>query len=121
MTSGSSGTNNAQKPKATQAAPVADNGASRKEQKRLEAEQRQARSRERKGQQQIVHRLEKAIAELESRQRGLTAELEKSETYEKSGAALRINRELTDVMDNLERLTAEWEQAASRLAELDAQ
>ena len=93
----------------------------RKELKRLEAEQRQARSRERKGQQQIVHRLEKAIAELESRQSGLTAELEKSETYEKSGAALRINRELTEVMDNLERLTAEWEQAASRLAELDAQ
>ncbi len=36
--------------------------ASRKEQKRLEAEQRQSRSRERKGQQQIVHTLEKKFA-----------------------------------------------------------
>src|SRR2546423_2404836 len=68
----------------------------RKELKRLEAEQRQARSRERKGQQQIVHRLEKGIAELASRQRGLTAELEKSETYEKSGPRLQINRELPE-------------------------
>jgi ATP-binding cassette subfamily F protein 3 len=94
--------------------------ADRKEQKRLEAGQRQARSRERKAQQQIVHRLEKEIAELEARQVELTAELEKPETYEKSGAALQINRELTHVMEDLKRLTVEWEQAASKLAELDA-
>ena len=92
----------------------------RKEQKRLEAGQRQARSRERKAQQQIVHRLEKEIAELETRQTELTAELEKPETYEKSGAAVQINRELTDVMEKLEQLTTDWEQAASKLAEADA-
>jgi ATP-binding cassette subfamily F protein 3 len=94
--------------------------ADRKEQKRLEAGQRQARSRERKAQQQIVHRLEKEIAELEARQVELTAELEKPETYGKSGAALQINRELTHDMEDLKRLTGEWEQAASKLAELDA-
>jgi ATP-binding cassette subfamily F protein 3 len=93
----------------------------RKDQKRLEAEQRQARSRGRKAQQQIVHRLEKEIAELEQRQTELTAELEKSETYEKPGAALQINRDLGAVMEDLGRLTVEWEQAASKLAELDAQ
>ncbi|HXT41134.1 MAG TPA: ABC-F family ATP-binding cassette domain-containing protein [Candidatus Angelobacter sp.] len=92
----------------------------RKEQKRLEAEQRQMRSRERKAQQQIVHRLEKEIAELEARQVELTAELEKPETYEKSGAAVQINRELTDVMEKLEQLTTDWDQAASKLAEADA-
>jgi len=70
--------------------------------------QRQARSRERKAQQQIVHRLEKEIAELETRQTELTAELEKPETYEKSGAAVQINRELTDVMEKLEQLTTDW-------------
>jgi ATP-binding cassette subfamily F protein 3 len=93
----------------------------RKDQKRLEAEQRQARSRKRKAQQQIVHRLEKEIAELELRQTELTAELEKSETYEKNGAAVQINRELTEVMEKLEQLTTTWEQAASKLAELDTQ
>ena len=93
----------------------------RRDQKRLEAEQRQARSRGRKAQQQIVHRLEKEIAALEARQTELTADLEKSETYEKPGAAQQINRDLSAVMENLERLTAEWEQAASKLADLDAQ
>jgi len=93
----------------------------RRDQKRLEAGQRQARSRERKAQQQIVTRLETEIAELELRQTALTAELEKSETYEKPGAALQINRDLSAVMENLERLSVEWEQAASKLAELDAQ
>jgi ATP-binding cassette subfamily F protein 3 len=92
----------------------------RKDQKRLEAEQRQARSRERKVQQQTVHRLEKEIAELEVRQTELTAELEKSETYEKPGVALQINRDLSAVVEDLKRLTGEWEQVASKLAELDA-
>ena len=61
----------------------------RKDQKRLEAEQRQARSRERKAQQQIVHRLEKEIQELEARQAEIVAELEKPETYEKPGRPRR--------------------------------
>jgi len=91
----------------------------RREQKRLEAEQRQARSRERQAQKQVVNRLEKEIAELEWRQAELTAALEKPETYEKSGAAQQINRELTDVMESLKRLTAEWEQAASKLAKVE--
>ena len=66
-----------------------------------------------------MRRLEKEIAELETRQAGLTAELEKPETYEKNGAAVQINRELTDVMEKLEQLTTDWEQAASRLGEMD--
>jgi ATP-binding cassette subfamily F protein 3 len=94
--------------------------ADRKEQKRLEAEQRQARSRERKTQQQIVHRLEKEIQELEKKQAELTAELEKQETYEKPGRAMEVNRELVDVQNRLEELTPEWEQEATRLAALDA-
>jgi ATP-binding cassette subfamily F protein 3 len=89
---------------------------SRKDQKRLEAEQRQARSRERKTQQQLVHQLEKEIQTLEARQTELTAELEKPETYEKSGRAQQINRELADVQHRLAALTPEWEAAASRLA-----
>jgi len=89
---------------------------SRKDQKRLEAERRQARSRERKAQQQVVHQLEKEIQALEARQTELTAELEKPETYEKAGRAQQINRELADVQHRLEALTPEWEAAASKLA-----
>jgi ATP-binding cassette subfamily F protein 3 len=92
---------------------------SRKDQKRLEAEKRQASSRVRKEQQQTVHRLEKEIQQLEKQQAELTAELEKPETYEKPGRAMEINRELVEVQIRLAELNPEWEQQATRLAALD--
>jgi len=92
----------------------------RKDQKRLAAEQRQARSKGRKAQQQIVHALEKQIQQLEERQHGLTAELEKTETYETPGRAMQINRELLGVQDELAELTPRWEEEATKLAALDA-
>jgi ATP-binding cassette, subfamily F, member 3 len=88
----------------------------RKEQKRLEAQQRQARSGEKKAQQQLVHKLEKEIQELEAKQAELTAELEKHETYEKPGRAQEINRELAHVQERLAQATPEWEAAESKLA-----
>jgi ATP-binding cassette subfamily F protein 3 len=89
----------------------------RKEQKRLEAEERQARSRGRKAQQQIVHHLEKQIQDLEERQHLLTSELEKPETYETPGRAQQINRELVQVQDELTRLTPQWEEEATKLSQ----
>jgi ATP-binding cassette subfamily F protein 3 len=94
-------------------------GAKTKEQKRLEAEERQGRSKERKARQEAVDRLEKSIAALEARQAELTVELESPETYSKPGAAQGINRELSGVIDELETLNAEWEKAAARLAEVE--
>ncbi|MGN6553402.1 MAG: ABC-F family ATP-binding cassette domain-containing protein, partial [Verrucomicrobiota bacterium] len=94
-------------------------GADRKEQKRLEAQQRQARSGARKEQQQVVHRLEKQIQELEQKQTELTAELESPATYEKPGRAAQINRELVEVQNRLAELNPEWEKQAARLAEAD--
>jgi len=94
-------------------------GRARKEQKRLEAGQRQARSRERKAQQQIVHGLEQEIRELETRQAEIVAELEKAETYEKPGRAQEINRELVHVQHRLAALNPQWEEQATRLAALD--
>jgi ATP-binding cassette subfamily F protein 3 len=88
----------------------------RKEQKRLEAQQRQARSGEKKAQQQLVHKLEKEIQELEAKQVELTAELENPETYNKPGRAQEINRELAHVQERLAAATPEWEAAESRLA-----
>ena len=92
----------------------------RKDQKRLDAEQRQARSRERKAQQQLVHQLEKEIQELEARQAEIVAELEKPETYEKPGQALEINRELLAAQRRLKELIPEWEREATRLAALES-
>ena len=76
---------------------------------RAEAEARQALSRVRKEHEARVASLEMQIATLEGKQRDLTAELEKPETYEAGGRATEINRELMAVTDNLARLTAEWE------------
>jgi ATP-binding cassette subfamily F protein 3 len=92
--------------------------ASRKDQKRLEAEQRQARSRDRKAQQHRVQELESQIHSLEARQAELIAELEKPETYEKGGAAAAVNRELLEIQERLGALNPKWEQAAGQLEEL---
>jgi ATP-binding cassette subfamily F protein 3 len=106
--------------KASQKTVPAENRPSidRKEQKRLEAEQRQARSSQRKAQQQIVDRLEKEIQELESSLTSLTAELENPATYEKPGRAVEVNRELMHAQERLAELNPEWEAAAGKLAEM---
>jgi ATP-binding cassette, subfamily F, member 3 len=88
----------------------------RKEQRRLEAEQRQARAKERRSHEQRVKKLEAEIHELEAKQVELTAELEKPETYA-NGRANQVNRELMHVVDDLAARTAEWEAAATKLAD----
>ena len=82
-------------------------------QKRIEAEARQARSQQRKA----VEAFEKEIARLELRQKELAAELEKSETYDKPGHAVAVNRELTHVAEDLARTIGEWEAAAALFSE----
>jgi len=100
-------------------ASPSENGLSRKEQKRLEAEQRQARSGQRKVQQQRVHQLEKEIQQLEAQLTELTAELENPATYEKSGRAAQVNREMIHAQERLAELNPEWEAAAGKLAAMD--
>jgi ATP-binding cassette subfamily F protein 3 len=90
-----------------------------KEQKRLEADQRNARTKAKREQQQLVTRLEKEIHELEQRQTELAAELEKPGTYETPGAAMKVNRELSGVIESLTSVTAQWEAEATKLHEFD--
>jgi ATP-binding cassette, subfamily F, member 3 len=105
----------------TVSAPVEpDRSNVRREQKRLEAEQRQARSRERKQQQELTDRLETEIHELEKQQVDLTAELENPTTYENNLRVVEINRELRYTQHRLAELTVEWEQAAQRLLALES-
>jgi ATP-binding cassette subfamily F protein 3 len=105
-------------PRNTQrAAPVSQ--LSRKDQKRLESQQRQASSHKRKAQQQLVHSLEKEIQALEARQAAMLAELEKQETYDTPSRAHEINRELVHVQHELAELNPKWEEQATRLAALE--
>ena len=84
-----------------------------KQQRRAEAEQRKAEAKIKRDHDKRVHEIEMHILSLEGRQRELTAELEKPETYDAGGAAMELNRELLAVSDELARVTAEWEALAS--------
>ncbi len=95
--------------------------ADRKEQKRLEAAQRQARSNKKSEIQKRITALEKEIADLEAKERDYAAELEKPETYHSGGRATQINRELVHVSDRLEAANAEWESAGAELAQFEAE
>ncbi len=106
-------------PPAARPSPAEKPAVKSKDQKRAEAEQRQARSRLKKDQQQLVSRLEKDIGEMELQQSQLTAELEKPETYQQAGRAMEINRDLIHVQERLAALTPEWEAAAAKLAEVE--
>jgi len=116
LTAGSTGANRGQNNGRPAAPSLA---ASRKDQKRLEAEERQAKSKERKARQQIVDKLEAEILELETRQSEIVAELESAATYEKPGLASQLNRELVEIQRRLAEVNPEWERAATFLAELD--
>ena len=95
--------------------------ADRKEQKRLEANERQARSNKKSEIQKRITALEKEIADLEAKERDYAAELEKPETYHSGGRATQINRELVHVSDRLEAANAEWERAGAELAAFEAE
>lgn len=92
-----------------------------KEQKRQEAEFRQLRSKARREKAARVATLESEIAEMEVRQKQLTDRLEQPETYTAGVNVQEINRELSGVMDSLDRLNLDWEAAAQALAAFDAE
>ena len=95
------------------AAPVTRNAPGMREsreQRRADSEQRKAEARIKRDHEKRVRDLEIQILKLEGRQKELTEELEKPETYERGGGATQLNRELQAITTDLERLTAEWEQ-----------
>jgi ATP-binding cassette subfamily F protein 3 len=93
----------------------------RKEQRRLEAEQRQIRSRRRRDIQNRIAALELEIGELEIREKQLTAELENPETHAVGGRVMQINRELTEIHNRLAAANVEWEKAGTELAQFEAE
>ncbi len=93
----------------------------RKEQRRREAGQRQARSRKRRALQEHLAMLEQMIGELETREKELTAELEKPETYAAGGRAVQVNCELMEVHDRLAEANSEWEKAGIEMTQFEAE
>ena len=76
------------------------------------AEDRKVEAKIKRDYEKSARNLEMQILKLEGRQRELTEELEKPETYDRGGAATQLNRELQTVTTDMERLTAEWEKLA---------
>ena len=67
-----------------------------------------------------VGQLEKRVVELEAKQAEITAALESPETYADKGKFHHLNRELSTIVDEITAATAEWENAATKLAEMEA-
>ena len=103
-------------PSEAPAAPTNGSGPGLREtrqQRRAEAEQRKAEAKVKREHEKRVRELEMHIMSLEGRQRELTAELERPETYEAGGNAMELNRELLGITSEMERATKEWEELAS--------
>jgi ATP-binding cassette subfamily F protein 3 len=85
-----------------------------RELRRAEADERKALAKTKREHEKRVRDLEMQILKLEGRQKELTEELEKPETYNPGGAAMEFNRELSAVTTEMERLNAEWERLAEK-------
>jgi ATP-binding cassette subfamily F protein 3 len=63
--------------------------------------------------------LEKKVVDLEAKQAEITAALEDPETYADKGKFHHLNLELSATVNLVTQATAEWEEAASKLAEME--
>jgi ATP-binding cassette subfamily F protein 3 len=90
-----------------------------KEQKRKEAEERQAVSAARKKAQGRVTEIEKEIAALEARHKEIVALMENPETYA-NGEVQKLNRELLQNTERQEELNEQWADANADVAALNA-
>ena len=101
-------------PRAASSSPVKT-----KEQKRKEAEERQAVSAARKQAQAHLDKIEREIAALEQRHKEIVALLEAPETYAQGGDVMKLNRELIENTEKQEELNEAWEDATADVAALN--
>jgi ATP-binding cassette subfamily F protein 3 len=109
------------RPAEAPAAPRAVNSSpgKSKEQKRKEAEERQAVSAARKKAQAHLEQIERDIASLEKRHKEIVAQLEAPETYAQGGDVMKLNRELIENTEKQEELNEAWEDATADVAALN--
>lgn len=86
-----------------------------REQRRQDAAERAAKGKLRREAEKRVAEAEAAVSALEKRQAELVAALEDPESYKDAGVALKLNRELMAVQEDLEAANADWMEAASAL------
>lgn len=86
-----------------------------KDQRRLEAEQRNARSRARRELEEKISAIEAEVARAEKRREEVYALLDDPATYASGTTATDLSRELHDLDQKIPRLTADWEQATQAL------
>jgi ATP-binding cassette subfamily F protein 3 len=67
-----------------------------------------------------VGQLEKRVVDLETKQSEITAALEAPETYADKGKFHHLNRELSTIVDQITAATTDWEDAATKLAEMES-
>lgn len=102
---------------AAERSPSAPPARKSKEQKRLEAEERQRKALERKSLEEKLSQIETRIATLEARQAEIVAQLDDPRLYQRDpNAAVALNRELTELTDELATATAAWETMAEQAA-----
>jgi ATP-binding cassette subfamily F protein 3 len=82
-----------------------------REARRAEANRRKMEAKTTREREKRLHDLTQHIISLEVRQKELTAELEKPDTYNAGGSVMQLNRELLAVTEDLARVTEEWEGA----------
>jgi ATP-binding cassette subfamily F protein 3 len=66
-----------------------------------------------------VGQLEKVVVELEKKQAEITADLEDPASYADKGKFHHLNRELSTIVDQIATATKAWEDAATKLAEME--
>lgn len=88
-----------------------------REARRAEANRRKMEAKTTREREKRLHDLTQHIISLEVRQKELTAELEKPDTYNAGGSVMQLNRELLAVTEDLARVTEEWEGATLPKAE----
>jgi ATP-binding cassette subfamily F protein 3 len=66
-----------------------------------------------------VGQLEKAVVDLEKKQAEITAALEDPESYADKGKFHHLNRELSTIVDQIATATKAWEDAATKLGEME--
>lgn len=92
-----------------------------KEQKRLEAEARQSVSKKRSALNKEIHLLENEIGELETRKESLEQEMADPETYKNGEQAASLQKEYTELKENLKKKYSRWESANLELEEILAE
>jgi ATP-binding cassette, subfamily F, member 3 len=105
--------------KPLEAAPGSSPGAKRsKEQKRWEAQARQAISRERNRLKREIAALEEKIDRLEKRKAELESQMAQPATYEKGEVAVQLQKEYAQINKELDSCTLHWEQNSNRLEDI---